>query len=71
MGQQEVYNFLKRHRNKWISAREIISKLKISQGAVAMSLSKLRKGKIINHKLAKKSAGGSSKRKVYVYRFKE
>ena len=64
MGQQEVYDLLKRHRNKWLSAREMVDKLKISSGSVINSLKKLREGKIIGFKLEKRIAN----RKVYVYR---
>lgn len=65
MGQQEVYNLLKRHRNKWFSTKEIVNKLRISSGSVANSLKKLREGKIIDFKLEKRIAN----RNVYVYRF--
>jgi len=67
MGQQEVYTFLRRHRNKWFSAKEIMNKLKLSQGSVSMSLLKLRKGKIIDFKLEKEI----THREAYVYRFKK
>ena len=65
MGQQEVYNLLKKYRKKWFSTKEIVDKLKISSGSVTSSLKKLRESNSINFKLEKKIAN----RKVYVYRF--
>lgn len=67
MGQQEVYTLLKRHSDKWLSAREIAKKLKASSGSVINSLKKLRKAKIIGFKFEKRIAN----RKVYVYKFRK
>ncbi len=67
MGQEEVYTLLKRHKEKWLSAKEIAKRLKASSGSVITSLKKLREGKIISFKLAKRIAN----RKVYVYRFRK
>lgn len=67
MGQQEVYSFLKKHRSKWYSSRDIADKLSSSSGSVITSLHKLRKGGIIAFKLQKRIAN----RKVYVYRFRK
>ena len=50
MGQQEVYDFLCKHKGKWFTSREISEKLKISIGSVTMSLKKLRKTNIIKYK---------------------
>jgi len=71
MGQQEVYTLLKRHRNKWLSAREIAEKLKMSSGSVITSLKKLRKCNIVNYKLTTGATKSGSKRKVYIYRFRK
>jgi len=65
MGQQEVYDLLKKHRNKWLSSKEIAKKIKASSGSVINSLKKLREGNIISFKFVKRVAN----RKVYVYRF--
>ena len=70
MGQQEVYNLLKRHRSKWFSTKEITDKLKISAGSVTTSLKKLRKAKIVNFRMAKRLVGRSGKKEVYVYKLK-
>ena len=63
MGQQEVYDFLKKEKNKWFTSKEIAKKLKISLGSVTMSLKKLRQSEILHHKFA-------GERNSYQYRFK-
>jgi len=67
MGQQEVYDLLKRHRKKWLSTREVADKLKISSGSVTMSLKKLRKTKLVDYKLAR-TLTNRPDRRGYVYR---
>ena len=69
MGQQEVYDLLKKHRKKWLSTKEIIDKLRLSSGSVTASLKKLRKAGMVDYKLAKLSKE-SGKRKVYVHKFR-
>ena len=71
MGQQEIYIFLKKHRKKWFFAKEIANKLRVSPGSVLSSLKRLRKAKMVNYKLAKKSTGWLSKRVTYVYGFRK
>lgn len=71
MGQQEVYELLRRHRNKWFSAREIAEKLKMSSGSLMNSLKKLRKSKTVNYKLTKRATKSGSKREIYVYGFRK
>ncbi len=68
MGQQEVYDLLKRYGNKWLSSKEIAKKLKASSGSVITSLKKLREGKIISFKMGK-TPGKNNNRKIYLYRF--
>ena len=63
MGQQEVYDFLKKDRNNWFTSKEITKKLNISLGSVTMSLKKLRQSGILHHRFT----GG---RHRYQYRFK-
>ena len=43
MGQQEVYDFLKKHAGKWYTSKEISRMLKTSIGSVTNNLAKLRK----------------------------
>ena len=68
MGQQEVYNFLKKNKRKWYSAREISKKLRLSSGSVTTCLMKLRKSGLINYKFGQNK---DIKRKIYIYNFKK
>jgi len=61
MGQQEVYDFLKKQKNKWFTSRDISEALEVSIGAVTMSLKKLRKTNIIKYK-------NTGKRNTYRYK---
>ena len=61
MGQQEVYDFLVRHKGAWFTSREISEKLGVSIGSVTMSLKKLRKTNIIKYR-------NTGKRNTYEYK---
>lgn len=61
MGQQEVYDFLCKHKNKWFTSKDISGALGVSIGSVTMSLKKLRKTNIIKYK-------NTGKRNTYRYR---
>ena len=50
MGQQEVYNFLKEHKGKWFTSKQISHETGVSIGSVTMSLKKLRKSQLIKYK---------------------
>ncbi len=50
MGQQEVYDFLKKNKGKWFNAREIAEKLRISLNSARTSLARLKKSKFIGCK---------------------
>jgi len=63
MGQQEVYDFLKKNRSVWFTSKEITKKLNISLGSVTMSLKKLRQSGILYHRF-------TGERHLYQYRFK-
>ena len=54
MGQQEVYNFLKKSKEKWFTARDIADKLKISLNSARTSLARLKKSKFIDCKQKEK-----------------
>lgn len=69
MGQQEVYDFLKNHRNKWYTSKEIADKLKASQGSVTTCLKKLRDSSAINFKY--KKGIGPTRKNAYVYKYKK
>ncbi|MBN1502617.1 hypothetical protein JW930_03665 [Candidatus Woesearchaeota archaeon] len=43
MGQQEVYDYLKRNHTKWFTSRQIAQGLRVSLGSVTNNLKKLRK----------------------------
>ncbi len=43
MGQQEVYTFLKNHKGKWYTSKQIAQGLNVSLGSVTNNLKKLRK----------------------------
>ncbi len=63
MGQQEVYNFLKKNPRRWFTSREISEKIKISIGSVTSSLKKLRKSNLVQYKT-------TTKRNMFIYKFK-
>lgn len=65
MGQQDVYDFLKKHPKKWYTSREIAGKMKASYGSITNNLAKLRYSKHILHKISKKRAN------MYLYKFEE
>ena len=64
MGQQEVYDFLKNHPDRWFTSREISEALGISIGSVTMSLKKLRKSGIIDWE-------STGKKNTFRYRYKK
>lgn len=64
MGQQEVYSFLKRNKNKWFTSREISKGLRSSMGSVTNCLKKLRKSRAIDFREAKR-------KNQFEYRFKQ
>lgn len=53
MGQQEVFNFLKSHKGKWFTSKEISDLLNVSLGSVTNNLKKLRKteANVIKYKI--------------------
>ena len=66
MGQQEVYDFLKKHKGKWHTSKEIANGLKASVGSVTTCLQKLRDGSDIDFKYG--NGAGPSGKNAYVYR---
>lgn len=69
MGQQEVINFLRKHKKGWLTARQIAEKLKASYGSVTTNLKKLRQSKQVKFKISTKDPKSQRKRKVFVYRY--
>ncbi|MEM4397160.1 MAG: HTH domain-containing protein [Candidatus Woesearchaeota archaeon] len=43
MTQQEVFNFLKKNKGKWLTSKDISDKMNVSIGSVTNNLKKLRK----------------------------
>lgn len=70
MGQQEVFTFLKKNRNRWFTSRQIADKLKASYGSVSVSIMKLRQSgqiKFTKNKIHTKTPGRVGK---FIYRHK-
>ena len=62
MGQQEVYDFLKKNPKKWWTSREIAIKTNASVGSVTTTLTKLRKLNDVKFKMSKE------KTNMYLYK---
>ena len=63
MGQQDIYDFLKKHPKDWFTSKELSQKLGISIGSVTMSLKKLRESRSVKYQ--------TTKRNMYKYMFKK
>jgi len=63
MGQQEVYNFLKKYKKKWFLSKEVSQKLGVSIGSVTTCLKKLRENKSIAYK-------ETTRKNQFQYKFK-
>ncbi|OGM02190.1 hypothetical protein A3K72_04320 [Candidatus Woesearchaeota archaeon RBG_13_36_6] len=61
MGQQEVFDFLKKNEGRWWTSKEIAMKLNSSVGSVTTNLNKLRKREEIQFKRSKE------KHNTYLY----
>lgn len=66
MGQQEVYDFLRKHRGRGYTSKEIADGLKASQGSVTTCLKKLRDSSAIDFEY--KKGIGPTRKNAYVYR---
>lgn len=64
MGQQEVFDFLKRNNTRWWTSKEIAEKLDASIGSVTTTLTKLRKRKEVAFRMS------SEKTNMFLYMFK-
>jgi hypothetical protein len=71
MGQQDVYDFLKNNKTKWMSARDISGGLKASLGSVTNNLKKLRESKQIYFRMNDRTIKPAGKKKIYEYKFKK
>ena len=70
MGQQEVFTFLKKSRNKWFTSRQIADKLKASYGSVCVSIKILRQSGQIKFKKNKLRTKTHGRVGIFVYRHK-
>jgi len=70
MGQQEVFTFLEKNRNKWFTSRQIADKLKASFGSVSVSIMKLRQSEQIKFKKNKLHIKTHGRVGKFVYRNK-
>ena len=68
MGQQEVYTFLRKHKTKWFTSKDIASKLHASLGSVTTCLKKLRDSSAVSFKYPSKQGQGKN---FYIYKFRE
>jgi len=63
MGQQEVYIFLKKNKNRWFLSKEVSKGLGASIGSVTNCLKKLREYNAISFR-------GTKRKNQFQYRFK-
>jgi len=70
MGQQEVFTFLKKNRNKWFTSRQVADKLKASYGSVCVSIMKLRLSGQVKFKKNKLHNKKQGRMEVFVYKHK-
>ena len=68
MGQQEVYDFLKKHKGRGYTSKEIANKLRASLGSVTTCLKKLRDSSAIHFEYER--GIGPTRKNAYVYTFK-
>ncbi|MBW2966223.1 HTH domain-containing protein [Candidatus Woesearchaeota archaeon] len=64
MGQQEIYDFLKKSKSNWYNSKEISNKLDVSIGSVTNSLKKLRLSEAVHFK------SDEQRRNAFLYKFK-
>jgi Mn-dependent DtxR family transcriptional regulator len=64
MGQQEIYDFLKKCRSRWYTSKEISNKLNVSVGSVTNALKKLRYSNLLHFKKDDYS------KNTFLYKFK-
>ena len=64
MGQQEVYDFLRKNKRRWFTSKQISTALGISIGSITACLKKLRRTETIDFET-------TGNRNEFRYRFKE
>ena len=68
MGQQEVYDFLRKSKGRWFTSKEIATGLRASVGSVTTCLKKLRDGSDLDFEYGRTVK--PSRRNAYVYKFR-
>ena len=63
MGQQDIYDHLKKNSLRWYTSKELSQALGISIGSVTMSLKKLRESRSLKFQV--------TRRNMYKYMFKK
>ena len=71
MGQQDVYDLLKKYKDKWLNAREIAKLLDASFNTIVGNLKRLRKAGFVLVRKAYQIVEPAGKRLVYLYKFKK
>jgi len=64
MGQQEVYLFLREHKGKWMSSKEITEALNVGKSSISTTLQRLRRHKLVFFRM------NSEKRNCFEYMVK-
>jgi hypothetical protein len=70
MGQQEIFAFLKSHKNTWFTTRQISERLSASFGSVTTSLKRMRESRQVTCKKTVAEFSRLGAREVFTYTFK-
>ena len=68
MSQDEIYQFLKKNKGKWYTARELMEFMNINLCSISINLRRLRHGSMINFRIKKEIL---SNKWVKEYSYKE
>ncbi len=64
MGQQEIYDFLRKYKSKWYNSKEVCRRLDVSIASATNALKKLRESKVIHFKQ------DPNRTNAFLYKFK-
>jgi hypothetical protein len=71
MGQQDTYAFLKEHKDKWFSSRDMAKGMGASLGSITNNLKKLRESKQIMFRKTDRLIKPAGRKKIYEYKYKK
>jgi len=71
MGQQKVYDLLKKYGKRWFNAREITRLLNTSFNNATCNLKRLRNADVIMCKTITKIIKPAGRRNIYIYKYKK